>query len=334
MTVIRRAADPNIAKFTARLGAAALCASLIVGCSARETGTLPAKYQMSSDAESVRYSSSTLPAVAVDSGNHSILLLDAKYKHIGSIDAPNGYLAMDAAGDIYDGSSNMYHDWLRIYKPPYTTKPTEISFESVGVLSGVAVDNKTGVFAAAILPSDPEYDGSISFFRRGQTTPCSSVSVPIGGGYFNGTPAFDASGVLYFNLVVTNGYTIASVAGECTPKGLETYTPTLNSAQALQFNNNNELLVDEGTLNQGLVVTYAHPSNGNLGKALYTTHLKEMSGEGPILCSLTSDTHQLWAVPIFKNGLGLFNYPAGGAPVRVLNFGKAGAVAVNPPIIP
>ncbi len=223
----------------------------------------PTKDKMMSRAQNVGPGASFVPAVVIDSGNNKILLLDSTFKKVQSVDAPAGFLAMDMAGDIYDASYQS-DDVLRIYQPPYRSTPTEISFDDVGGISGLAVDIKNGVFAVTTSPQNPDSTGAILFFRHGRMTPCASVQLPTG--EYISEAAFDALGSLYFFVSLSEGFAVASLAGQCTPKDIITYSPNLSNPGPLQFNSKNELVINEGTIYKASVVTYAHPSSGELEK--------------------------------------------------------------------
>ena len=276
----------------------------------------------------------TIPALVL-TGFKTIYLLNAQDQQIGQITSPGqwGEVAMDRQGDIYYDSGQQYAGDIFIYAPPYTGKPQDISFSGIGYTRGIEVDWKTGVFALTT-DSYPEidYKGGVFFFRHGQTAKCASLQVPNGFAW-DATGTFDKEGTLFVAGGSGSTETIISAAGQCSANALVYYTPNVAYVGRLQFNTKDELVIDENDgFDDAPIVTYPHPSNGELGSPIHTTKLQEIDGRPVSLDSLTSDGNHLWAT----NGYGkvaLYNYPQGGAPIKVLN-NRSGDGTVYPPPIP
>ncbi len=274
--------------------------------------------------------------VVAEDGLGRIDFFNSSGVKIGVIHNPTGSLAMDGQANIY--VANYHYQWkFKIFAPPYTNKPTIIGFYN-SYLRSVAVDSTSGVFAVLTNPNEAGPRSShVSFFAHGATKPCSIVTVPSSMGTLGGAVTFDASGVLYFDYTATpetDG--VASIAGECRAKAVIQYNPTIHFIGAMQFNARDELVIQQinGTLG-GPIETFAHPKSGALGKLLSTTNLAQIDGQPPLMLSLSSDGNGVWAAPVFKEGVGLFKYPEGGAPTRLISGVKSvDAGAVFPQLVP
>lgn len=328
----------------------------IVGCLGACSSTTSATTPLPSIADSggppfalIKDPAGTFPSlVLMSSVGPALDLLNAQDNQFAQVKTPvRGWVAIDKEGAIYLVGSSQNATKLWIYPPPYSAKPTVISFASVGIVRGISVDWKSNAFAVLTDPFDPQYRSAVSFFRHGATAPCAVVKAP--SNWSIGPAAgFDASGTLYMGSSNGSGANVVSVAGECHATGFAQYSPTLPYIEYLQFNAANDLVIDEsdGATNPPLY-TFAHPTNGQLGKVLSTTTLGEINGNPSIVLTLSSDGKDLWAesfqlsstpqgLPTFNSGglIGLYRYPAGGAPVKTINFSKIASGAVYPQLIP
>ncbi len=267
-----------------------------------------------------------IPSLIVeDFGQKRIDLYNENDMKIGDIDTNVGAVAMDKQGGIYVANFVEYSYKFKIFMPPYTGPPTVIKFYNG--LNGVAVDSTTGVFAV------PGFS-AVSFFRHGSTTPCAVVKEPDGLGEFGAQDSFDASSTLYLDYLTAGGEGVASIAGECNATTVVQYSKTIRFIGALAFNHLNQLVIQQlVNLAGGTVFTYAHPTNGKFGNLISTTTLANIDGKSPLMSTFTSDGKGLWAAPFFGSGIGLFNYPAGGKPVRLIRAWNGNA-AVYPPLVP
>lgn len=280
--------------------------------------------------------SSTIPSLVLSTLDN-IVLYDSAEKRIGVIKSPDGFgdLAIDKAGSIYYASASQYASTLSIYSPPYSGVPTVISFGSVGYVTAVAVDWTTGVFAVTTAQPTPNSNAAVSFFRHGETSPCDVIQAPSGWAPASARAAFDAAGVLFTAFYTTGPTFIASISGQCQAKSLHQYSPTLPGVGDLQFDTHDHLVVEViRTQYANWIATYGHPAYGKLGALLSKTPVSTINGKPPLLLTLSSDGKTLWASSFTTDGVGLFDYPSGGSPIKVLKVNKVAAGAVYPQIMP
>lgn len=235
---------------------------------------------------------------------------------------------------IRDPNSNHVH----IYSPPYTGKPTVITFGSEQVHS-LAVYLSTGMFAVT---TQVRKDGSgrVNFFRRGEITPCAIVAVPTNYPDEAGA-AFDAEGDLFFNVAnqSSNGQSlIASVSGGCSAKVVQIYqfTKKVISPEAfIAFDKNDNIVLQDWNGTRGLMIyTFAHPKNGVFGSPISETKPRYYNGYLPFFLAMGSDGAHFWA-SFIGTTLGYYNYPAGGKPVvLLLGLDGVNGIAVLPPLVP
>lgn len=318
-------------------GRLAVCLVLLwLACACSSSMGLPSRQiqttKVSSSPLAGKFAEIGTPALILGQNPKPVVLFDAMDEVIGTLDTAGGATATDPQGDIYIANFRN-SPTLKIYASPYDSRPAAITFK--GFTSGVAVDWKTGVFA---VPTEPNCCyGSVEFFKHGATKPCAVVKKAPGMENFSSSATFDASGVLFVAVGIDNGSQaeIASVSGECKATKFVQYTPALRYISHLQFNADNELVVDPSTgFSSPPIMTFAHPSNGALGKLLHSTTLDQINGKPVSMIALTNDGKYVWAAPTFNTGVGLYKYPAGGAPIKKISgyYGIGGAV--NPPLLP
>lgn len=265
-----------------------------------------------------------------------IVILNDSGERIGLIDNPAGILATDSVGNLYVAN---YHDQsiLKIFAPPYNAPPLAISFAKLGYVAGVAVDQRTGVFAVDTISVQPQGGpSSVSFFEPGTVRPCAVVAGPANMGRFGGAISFDRNGTLFFDYILNpNDDAIASISGECRPGAIQTYSPGIHYIGNLQFNTRNELVVQQAMLAGGPIYTFPHPQNGALGSPRRTTNLAKIQNQIPNMLTLTSDGKGVWASTFQHPDLALYRYPEGGNPIRVIvGLRNAGTGAMFPELIP
>jgi hypothetical protein len=265
-------------------------------------------------------SSPALVFMAQDLGG--IRIFDAStMQPIGVIRNPPGDVATDSDGNLYFADYNEASDF-KIYSPPYTQAPAIIRFDAY--LYGVGVDQRTGVFVVITVPNSPGGGSSkVFFFRHGELKPCAVVTAPQSMGNLYGHATFDRAGTVFFgNLTESGDEAVVSISGECEPGPIVRYAPTFYSLERLQFNDHNELVVQSGTpFVGGPIYTFAHPENGELGNPLRTTRLNNLDGKPVTMEALSSDGKYVWAAPL-HTGFGLYKYPEGGAPIRIVGTGE------------
>lgn len=278
-------------------------------------------------------SNSTIPALAASSGvgEPSVKLFNAMNKKVAQLAAPGiGFLAFDTNGDIYLSPLNMAE--LLVYAPPYTQQPTTIALP--GNAGRVAVDWKSGVFALIAAPSSPNGTSKVVFFRHGTTVPCKKVQWAAGNLASVGT--FDADGTFF--TIIANGdgtNTVASVAGECAARTVQTYSPNIGEVGTIGFNSEDQLAIDtyyrDGK--PGPVVTYPHPKSGVLAAPISKTYLGAINGLAPVLETLGSDGKSLWAGN-YTGSFAEYDYPSGGKPIKIINVYQGYSIDVYPQVLP
>lgn len=267
----------------------------------------------------------------------ALLLFDSSLNQIGQIHTASvqgGAVALDREGDIYFASFDQYADRLFIYPPPYT-QYEKITFN--GYVSGVAVDWRNDIFAVPTDPLAPNDHGGIYFFRHGSLKPCATVGLPTG--VYTDTVSVNFDGEGTFFTALQNGGSggiITSVSSECNAKTFVTYSPAVPNVNHLQFNSSDQLVIEESDLsNDAPIVTFHHPSNGRVGKPLFKTKLHFLNKRPPVMLTFNGDGSALWAANVFPGGaVGLYAYPAGGTPTKVLNLQRIDGGAVYPPLKP
>ena len=278
--------------------------------------------------------SPTIPALVVSDTN-AILLFDSTYRQIGSIQDPlgeGGSLAIDGDGDIYFESSDQYSQNLWIYAPPYTGTPKIVAL--AGVARGIAVDWRNEIVGAVADAPAPNANSYVYFFRHGASRPCATVRLPRGVSIDTFSSAFDAAGKLFTAFDVGGKAIVASISGECAAKTFVEYAPAQSYASFLQFNKENELVIDESIpFTQRPVYTFSGPSKGHLGKVSARTSLARIGTESVITDVLGGDGNSLYASD-YTYGLALYRYPQGGAPSKILLIKNVNGVAVYPQLLP
>ncbi len=286
-----------------------------------------------------------LELAAPSTGGIPSLVLSGKYvqlynaadKLIRTIHRHGGWqgtIAFDKQGDIYYDSYQQYSDRVLIYAPPYKATPKIVSFYGMGYSEGIVVDHKTGVFAIMMdaYDPDPSLYSALFFFRHGETQPCAVIKEP-SSWYWDNTGSFDSHGTLFVADATNSGDQVVSASGQCKAARLVSYSPTLPQVGLQQFNTKDQMVIDEGSgFNNAPIVTYPHPANGQLGTPVAITVLDEINNKHALMTTLTSDGNHAWASTFEQ--MALYNFPQGGAPVKVLNIPQIGGGAVYPPPLP
>ncbi|HZT11524.1 MAG TPA: hypothetical protein VFA29_01845 [Candidatus Baltobacteraceae bacterium] len=308
--------------------------ALLAGCA--RPGALYAPSLAAPNLEHHAPSATGIPALVLSEPT-TLLLFDSGLNQIGQIHTASvqgGAIALDREGDIYFAGYDEYAERLFIYPPPYTSSQ-KITFK--GYVRGVAVDWRNDVFAFATDPLAPNDHGGIYFFRHGDLKPCATVGLPTG--VYTDTVSVNFDGEGTFFTALQNGGSggiITSVSGECNAKTFVTYSPAVPNVNHLQFNSSDQLVIEESDLsNDAPIVTFPHPSNGRVGKPLFKTNLHFLNKRPPVMLTFNSDGSALWAANVFIGGaVGLYNYPAGGTPTKILNLQRIDGGAVFPPLKP
>jgi hypothetical protein len=216
---------------------------------------------------------------------------------------PQG-LATDAAENLY--VANTLKSNIFVYAKPYTSPRLTLN-DANQLPSGVAV-SQTGIVGVTNIQSVAGGAGSVSFYAKGSTVPCATVSDPNWSRvYFD---AFDASGRLFIDGQNSGGGTlVGEVSGGCSATSITTLTVgnTIQFPGGVQVLSGNILIDDQMV---PAIYTYAPPSGGSLGSPTATTML--MTGTDPVTFAMKLSGDDLWAASnIGQAGGYKYTYPGG-----------------------
>ncbi|MEO9262886.1 MAG: hypothetical protein ABI282_02235, partial [Candidatus Baltobacteraceae bacterium] len=180
---------------------------------------------------------------AASLGKASVVAFNGSGKLIATMRTGVGTLATDPRGNLYVAPNQEYDvDKLKIFASPYTGSPKVIHIPGQ-IVRGIAVDQRTGVFAVLSDSSRPGGGPSrITFFMSGATTACNIVHQPRNLTNFFSGAAFDREGVLFLIAGSAAGHPLASTAGECKAKTVQVY-PFRNTQDYLAFNADDNLVL-------------------------------------------------------------------------------------------
>ncbi len=194
-------------------------------------------------------------------------------------------------------------------------------------VDAVAVDPKTDLVAVTTFENPESGPPEIVFFKHGASTPCNVVQASAVAQIFQNA-SFDASGTLYFGAADGQGREyLASTSGGCSAKNIQTYAlpDIVRYLGDIAFNFQDNLVLQDflGLPVPGPLYTFAHPRNGKIGKLLSKTTLDPLDKSyTPGMVTMTSDGKHLWAIaypPGPTNYMAEYNYPQGGAPIKLLH---------------
>jgi hypothetical protein len=216
---------------------------------------------------------------------------------------PQG-LATDAAENLY--VANTLESNIFVYAKPYTS--SKLTLNDAGQYPSDVAVSQTGIVGVANVQSVAGGAGGVSFFAKGSTVPCATVSDPKWSRV--DFDAFDASGRLFIDGQDSSGNTlVGDVSGGC---GATSIT-TLSVKNTIQFPGGVQVLSGKILIDDQLVpaiYTYAPPSGGSLGAPTATTLL--MTGTDPVSFAMKKSGEALWAA----SNIGLaggykYTYPGG-----------------------
>jgi len=280
--------------------------------------------------------------VAPFSDRRSIYVYNSSYARVGTItldgDHATNVLATDLSGNLYVARQNT-RDVLIYNAPTYTSFAT-IELPAKDLVGGVAVDEKTGVFA--VLECQCEGAGQISaiyFFRHGETKPCRVFTDFPGAGV---SAVFDAEGTLFFQAFGQNLF-VASVTGECSSGTYTEYSfkQPINPVERYGISKDDNLIIqangsDDNINSPWVLYTYKHPVNGVFNKPVATTPLQLYPASGEeVYDAISGDGDHIWGSQAFgkQGGTREFAYPQGGKSTRMVDV-PPGEVAIFPPLVP
>jgi hypothetical protein len=216
---------------------------------------------------------------------------------------PQG-LATDAAENLY--VANTLKSNIFVYPKPYTSSKLTLN-DANQYPSGVAV-SQTGIVGVTNNQSVAGGPGSVTFYAKGSTVACATVSDPNWSRVYFG--AFDASGTLYIDGQNSTGHTlVGDVSGGCSATSIT----TLSVGNTIQFPGGVQVLSGNILIDDQMVpavYTYGPPSGGSLGSPIATTML--MTGTDPVTIAMMKDGLSLWAASNIGQAGGFkYTYPGG-----------------------
>lgn len=316
---------------------------MVAGCAGHAALTEPPVAPLSRASQEVSLKPLPIPAYVLSINTisspytYGLIFLDKSYNRIVTIKnaAESGDVQMDTRGEIFIENNN--DNSLVRYSPPYT-EYRYIKTANGGAQFGFAVDPKTGDLAVSDMPwNDGEPPAALGFYRAGRIWPCKVLwRIP----WALTWGAYDGADVPF--MMSNSGKlqsTILSFQGGCdiNKRDVNTFSPQVTGP--IFFNAKDQLVVPTYTAFNvpGPIVTYPHPDmkTGQIGKALFKTVLAPIDGKTPYFESFNSDGTNIMATTV-KGGLAIYKYPAGGNPIKVVNFDNdyIDGDAAYPPLIP
>jgi hypothetical protein len=240
---------------------------------------------------------------------------------------PQG-LATDAAQNLY--VANLGFSNIIVYAKPYASIKSTLNDAGQNP-EDVAVD-KTGLVGVTNYLSSALSPGSVSFFAKNATQPCSVVKDPNWIYFFN--DAFDASGNLFIDGQTAGGTTlVGEVSGGCGATSITTLSVgnTISWPGGVQVSDGNILI---GDVNKQAIYTYAPPSGGSLGSPTVVTTLA--GAEAPVTFAIEENGKYVRTADFAADKLyaALYTYPKGAYVSKLADHLSAVAVAVYPPARP
>ncbi|MBD5654901.1 MAG: hypothetical protein IAI50_06935, partial [Candidatus Eremiobacteraeota bacterium] len=178
--------------------------------------------------------------------------------------------------------------------------------------SDASVDTKTGAVGVANISATSGAAGSVTFFAKGATTPCATVTASNWNEvYF---AAFDAQGDLYIDGFDSNDNVLVGVVnGGCKATKITTLAGAkIKYPGGIQIAASGDILIDDQSA--ATVYTYKPPVKNKFGSPVATTPL---SGAGdPVAISLNSTSKDVYDADGSLLEAQEFAYPKGGAALQ------------------
>jgi hypothetical protein len=240
---------------------------------------------------------------------------------------PQG-LATDVAQNLY--VANLAFSNVIVYAKPYTSIKATLN-DAGEDTEDVAVD-KTGLVGVTNYLTSSLMPGSVSFFAKNATQPCSVVQDPNWVYFFN--DAFDASGNLFIDGQSLGGATlVGEVSGGCKASSITTLSVgnTISWPGGVQVSGGSILI---GDVNKQAIYTYAPPSGGSLGSPTVVTTLA--GAETPVTFAMEENDKHVRTADFAADKLyaALYTYPKGSYVSKLADHLWAAGVAVYPPARP
>jgi hypothetical protein len=247
--------------------------------------------------------------------------------HIAGLKKPIG-LAVDNEELLYVANSGASN--IPVYTIPYTGAPTETLDDSGFVPHGVAIsaDGTVAVTNACSTANKcPEGSGSIQFYAKGSTTPCSTILTPDYDTVAFG--AFDKAGEFYFDGPVRKKVMVSIVQGGCAAASYNMLAAdyAIKAPGSMQFGPHGNLSIIDPT--SETIDTFAATTD-QLTKVSVTT----LNGNfviSPTAFALTGSGKTVFTVNTGGGSAQKFQFPEGGDPQVTFSIGDTpSGVAVAP----
>lgn len=267
-----------------------------------------------------------------DSGSGAIDIFPLKGKNqtmcgqITGFSQPGG-IASDTSRHLY--IANTTGSNVLVYGGPYPPGTLVRTLTDTGFFpSDVSVSASDGLVAVMNLCSAPSCGaGGVSFYKKGSTTPCNTVSTPSFARVYFG--AFDAHDNVYVDGLDSSGFAIGGeISGGCSAKTISNLNlsgVTFPGGMAVDTAGNIDILDQD----QSAIEAYAP---GQFSKPLFSVPLP--TGSDFVTFAFAASGKRIWA-PSASATLGEFKYPKGGNAVNTVSgLIEPTGVAVMPVEVP
>jgi len=273
----------------------------------------------------------TAAVIVSDGGTNDVYAYSNKGKLIATVTGfsePQG-MGGTKAGSFYvadTGNSN-----ILLYANDFKTKIATLKDPNQYPV-GVSYYEKTGIVGVTNIISTSGGPGSVSFYARDKTTPCTTVSSSSWGSvYFD---SFDSNGNLFIDGLDDSGHVlVGEIVGGCKA----TTITTLKVGNAINFPGDVQVTKTDdiaiGDQEGAAIYTYKPPVKGSLGKPIETTPL---TGSGDaVTFAFTALNKYLWTADAALASSSKYDYPAGGSPITAITgLSEPIGVVVTPVEVP
>jgi len=222
-------------------------------------------------------------------------------------------MAPDPAGLLY--VADTANSNILAYKRDYKTLAATLN-DSGQFPAGVAYDYTNSIVGVTNIISTAGGPGSVSFYKKGATTPCVTVANSDWARVYFG--AFDDTGNFYIDGEDPNGLVlVGEVTGECKAKAITTLT-TANAISfpgGIQVTKEDKIAIDDQL--GAAIYSYNPPVGGALGSPIATTPLTGSSD--PVTVALTKYNEHVWTADAGLASSLEFAFPAGGSPSQTIS---------------
>ncbi len=301
----------------------------VIGCSGGESSVAPSPLGSSAERSAFRapalaelpnqsdgvYPPWTGRVIATDFPGENVDIFSATGKPESQLTGFNGVkgLTLDASGNLYViATSSLIFE----YESDLATRSNVLydnqhPGEYANDIS-VAPDGTVGITNQYTFNDNVYGPGSVSFFAKGATTPCATVSSPTWNGYVD-YGAFDKFGN-YFVDGVTRGTLVGVVRGGCAAKRIDTLTTanTIAYPSAVKITREGKIAILDVYCT--CIYTYDPPVNGNLGAPIATTPIADAGNADDF--AFAPGNAYIFVTDSGRGGVFKYPYPAGGAAIK------------------